>query len=241
MNRPRRRSWPWLLGVAAVAAALAVAWLVWAPLRRGDPEPVADAAARGPADAPTGAEPAPAPPEATTPESASGAPQSRDSELPEGFHDGELGGAWAVVDMDAIRAAMPDNLYWKMAMPTQEPRVLQERDEERARWNDEYGKVLSGQATEEEVRAYYAHRYRLSTDYVEFVNYVLDHYEGELPDQDVGLLHLARRLHLARLQEIPRKIEEALERKRAQDAAREAWLAEEREFQADTHEDETAE
>ena len=43
---------------------------------------------------------------------------------------------------------------------------------------------------------------------------------------------VARRLHQARLEEIPRKLEEAFERKRAQDAARQAWLADQERFGA---------
>ena len=127
---------------------------------------------------------------------------------------------------------MPDNLYWQLAMPTQDPRVIQEREDERARWNVEYGKVLSGNASEEEIKAYYAHRQRLSADYVEFTSYVLDHHGSELSEQDVSLLELARRLHLARLEEYPRQTQVALDRKLEQDRAREAWLADEAELGA---------
>jgi hypothetical protein len=125
---------------------------------------------------------------------------------------------------------MPDNLYWRVALPTQDERVLREREDERARWNVEYGKVLSGNASEEEIHAYYAHRQRLSADYVEFTSYVLEHHGDELSEQDVELLELARRLHLARLEEYPRQTQAALERKLEQDRAREAWLADEAEF-----------
>jgi hypothetical protein len=144
----------------------------------------------------------------------------------------EIAAAWASVDMEEVRNAMPDNLYWKLSSPTNDPKVIEERDAERKRWNDEYGKILSGTASEEEIRAFYDHRARVSGDYVEFVTYLLDHYEEQLPERDVGLLHLARRLHLARLEEIPRKIEEALERKRQQDEAREAWLKDQAQFEA---------
>jgi hypothetical protein len=72
--------------------------------------------------------------------------------------------AWAAVDMSAVRAALPDNIYWTMSVPTDDPAVLQAREEERARWNVEYGKVLSNTATADEVEAYYAHRKRLSSD-----------------------------------------------------------------------------
>ena len=136
------------------------------------------------------------------------------------------------VDLEEVRKQMPDNLYWKMSSPTHDPQVQAERDAERARWNDEYGKVLSGTATEDEIRAYYDRRARLSGDYIEFATYLVDHYNDQISDQDLELLHLAIRLHRARLEEIPRKVEEAFERKRQQDAARAAWLADQADFGA---------
>lgn len=134
--------------------------------------------------------------------------------------------AWAKVDMEAVRAAMPGNLYWTMSMPTRDAAVLAEREEIRERWNREYGKVLSNTATEREVRDYYAHRQRLSADYVEFTSHLLERYGDVLPERDVGLLELARELHLARLEEIPRNLADALERREAHARVREAWLAE---------------
>jgi hypothetical protein len=142
----------------------------------------------------------------------------------------ELAAAWATVDMDELRAAMPDNLYWQLGMPTRDEQVQETRAAERERWNVEYGKVLSGTASEEEIRAYYDQRARLSGDYVEFTSYLLDHYRDQLPERDVGLLELARRLHLARLEEIPRQVEVALQRKQQQDEARAKWLADEAAF-----------
>jgi hypothetical protein len=142
----------------------------------------------------------------------------------------EIAAAWATVDMDEVRAAMPDNLYWQLGMPTGDEKVQEARAAERARWNVEYGKVISGTASEEEIHAYYDQRARLSGDYVEFTSYVLDHYRDQLPERDVGLLELGRRLHLARLEEIPRQVEEALLRKQQQDEARAKWLADEAAF-----------
>jgi hypothetical protein len=136
-----------------------------------------------------------------------------------------MGAAWSAVDMEEVRKAMPDNLYWKLSAPTKDPQVIEEREAERSRWNAEYGKVLSGTGTEKEIRAYYDLRAKISGDYIEFASYLVDHYEGTLSERDVGLLKLAIRLHRARLEELPRKIEEAFERKHKQDAAREAWLA----------------
>ena len=142
-------------------------------------------------------------------------------------------GSWAEVDLEAVRAAMPHNLYWTMSVPTKDPEVLREREEERARWNVEYGKVLSNTATAQEIDAYYAHRRRLSTDYVEFAGYLLAEYRDKLPKRDVGLLKLAVDMHLARLEEIPRQIAEAHERRTAHDAARRAWLEDQQAFEGD--------
>jgi hypothetical protein len=138
--------------------------------------------------------------------------------------------AWAMVDLEEVRRAMPDNIYFELSAPTKDEAVLAQRAAERDRWNTEYGKVLSGTATDAEIRAYYDQRARLATDYMEFTTYLLDHYRDTLPERDVGLLELARRLNAARLQEIPRQVEESFERKQQQDEARAAWLADEAEF-----------
>jgi hypothetical protein len=139
--------------------------------------------------------------------------------------------SWSKVDLEAVRAQMPDNLYWKLSMPTRDAALLREREEIREYWKEQYGKVLSNTATEEEVRAYYAHRQRLSADSVEFASYLLDHYRDVLPERDVGLLELARELHLARLEEYPKNLSDALERREAHEAARRAWLEDQARFE----------
>jgi hypothetical protein len=218
----KRASFALLLLGAGVAAGFAT----WRLVARPAPAP-AEALAARPAPPPSAAAPAPAeaPPEAGA--EAAPAPEVADEPA-----DEELGGSWEYVDLEEVRQALPHNLYWEQAMPTDNERVLRQREDDRARWNVEYGKVLSGNATEAEIEAYYAHRQRLSADYVEFVSYVLDHYQDEIPERDVGLLELARRLHLARLEEIPKRIQEATLRKQQQDAAREAWLADEADFES---------
>lgn len=148
------------------------------------------------------------------------------------FENESIQAAWSAVDMEEVRRALPGNLYWTLSMPTQDPKVEEERKTERDRWNVEYGKILSGTGTAEEITAYYDQRARLSSDYIEFTTYLIDHYGKTLSERDVGLLELARRLHAARLEEIPRKIEEAMERKRQQDEARAAWLADEAQFKS---------
>ena len=164
-------------------------------------------------------------------------PSDENAGPPEGVpHEDELADfdnppeAWATVDLDAIRAALPDNLYWKMAVPTKDPEVLRQREEERARWNVEYGKVLSNTATDEEIDAYYTERQRLSEDYLQFIVYLLTNYGYQIPKRDVAAMKLAAEMHHERLEEIPRKITEAHERHKAHDAARRAWLEEQRAF-----------
>src|SRR5581483_1871695 len=138
---------------------------------------------------------------------------------------------WASVDLEEVRAALPDNVYWKMSAPTKDPNVIREREEERERWNVEWGKVLSNTATEDEIAAYYAQRERVSSDYVQFATYLLKNYGKNLSQRDIGLLKVAVELHLARLEEIPRRMAEATERAKAHEAARQAWLADQAKFE----------
>jgi hypothetical protein len=168
-------------------------------------------------------------PETPTPEAVDEQPLAFDPLKP--LEEGQAG--WDIVNLEHVRAAMPDNIYWTMSSPTDDPAVLEARDEERERWNTEYGKVLSNTATKAEVDAYYAHRQRLSTDYIELGVHLLEHYGEDLPRQDVALLKVAIELHVARLEEIPRQIMEAHERREAHDAARRAWLEDQAAFEAD--------
>jgi hypothetical protein len=204
-----------LLLLLVVAGAVVVA------LRAGrEREPAAPPAAGAPPER-AQAPPAPAPP---------GAP----AKAPPARSDVEgLESAWEKVDLEEVRRALPENTFWEMSAPTQDERILRDRQEERERWNVEYGKVLSGTASEEEIRAYYAHRQRLSADYVEFTGYVLDRYRSKLSEQDVTLLELARTLHLKRLEGYPQELQRGFDRKREQDAAKERWQADEADFGAD--------
>lgn len=94
----------------------------------------------------------------------------------------------------------------------------------------EYGKILSNTATEEEILAYYAERDRLYSDYVAFATYILENHGEQLSIRDLGLLKVAVELNLARLEEIPRQIAEANERRKAHQAPREAWLRDQADF-----------
>ena len=59
---------------------------------------------------------------------------------------------------------------------------------------------------------------------------ILENYGEQLTIRDLGLLKVAVELNLARLEEIPRQIAEAHERRRAHEAAREAWRRDQLEF-----------
>jgi hypothetical protein len=204
----------------AFAVAGAVAWL-W--LER---EPAAPSPSEAPTEiAETPAAEAPAPSEAE-PEAELHPPL-----VPEGKAALDEPASFASIDLEAAREALPDNLYWETAAPTQDPRLLGDRERAKTHWNDQYGKVLSGTGTEHEIKEFFDRRMQLSSDYVRFVDWVIEHQGDGLSEQDLTLLHVAKRLHLARLEEVPRRLQEAFERKAKQDAARDAWLAEQREFE----------
>jgi hypothetical protein len=204
--------------VLALALLAGLAFAAWRWLGRA-PEPPTWSESTSPRPAAEPAEPA-SPPPAAPP----GA-QDFSSEPPLGIGS---------VDLEEVRAALPDNLYWQSAAPTDDPAVLEEREREKALRNEQYGKILSGTGTDAEILAYYDQRMRASTDYVQFADHLLEHYGSDLSDQDQTLLHVAKRLHLARLEEIPRRIQEARERRAAQDEARRKWLEEEQEFRSDS-------
>lgn len=127
------------------------------------------------------------------------------------------------LDFEAIREKTPDSLYWLMAAPTDDPEVLQARAEAREARNRQYGKVVSSTATEDEIRDYYAYRKRLSEDYIEVVQLILDEHGDELSERDTGLFELTISMHSARLAEIPTKLDDALQRKAEYDRVKQDW------------------
>lgn len=138
--------------------------------------------------------------------------------------------AWARIDFDEIRRALPDSMYWKMAFPTKDPELIAERQRIRDEWSAEAAKIQSNTATDEEIDGYYAAQQQLSNDYLEFLVYLADHYGDDVPRSEIGALKLAGQMHLAKLEEIPRRIAEAKERHAAHEAARQAWLEQQKQF-----------
>lgn len=210
-----------LLGAAAIAA-VALAVIVLGDGFRGAPPP-ADQAGDG---AGAAGEEAAAAPAVRTPRPdlarTGGAGADDPALMTEAAAAGEAGNEHPV-DLARLRAMIPDNVYWQLGAPTDDPQVLRSREEDEQRWNDLYGKVLSGTATEEEVRRYYEHRRQVSEDYIELASLVIEEYGEQLPEHERGLYELSIEMHTTRLAEIPRKIEDALARKQDQDRRREEW------------------
>jgi hypothetical protein len=127
------------------------------------------------------------------------------------------------VDLERIRAQIPRNLYWTDQAPTNDPEVLRRREADAAAWNVLHGKVISGTASDAEIRTWFDHRRQVSEDAIAFAERVLSGHASELPERDRGLLELAVDMHRTRLAELPRQEAEASARKAEQDRRRAEW------------------
>ncbi|HZJ56530.1 MAG TPA: hypothetical protein VFD38_20465 [Myxococcaceae bacterium] len=127
------------------------------------------------------------------------------------------------VDLDRLRVEIPGNRYWVDSAPTDDPEVIERREADSAGWNQLHGKVLSGTASDAEIRAWIDHRRQVSEDAIEFAQRVLTEHGSELPERDRGLLELAISMHRTRLAELPRQESDARARKAEQDRRRAAW------------------
>lgn len=127
------------------------------------------------------------------------------------------------LDYEALRKRTPHNLYWLMAAPTEDPSLLEARRKAREERNQQYGKVVSNTASVEEIRDYYAYKRKLSEDYIEVLQLILDEHGSELSERDVGLLELAMTMHSSLLSDLPKKEDDALQRKAEYDRVKQAW------------------
>ena len=127
------------------------------------------------------------------------------------------------VNLERLRAEIPNNRYWTDWAPTDDPVVSKGRVAEAAEWNQLHGKVLSGTASDSEIRAWIDHRRQVSEDAIEFAQRVLSEHGSELPDRDRGLLELAISMHRTRLEELPRREAEARARQVEQERRRAEW------------------
>jgi hypothetical protein len=119
------------------------------------------------------------------------------------------------VDLDELRAKLPGNRYWELGAPTKDPEVKRAREEYEKRRNEQFGRTQSGEATEPEIRAYYAERKRVSEDFLQLALTVLAEKGDQLPERDRGIFELSAKLHQERLKQIERDLADALERRRA--------------------------
>lgn len=131
--------------------------------------------------------------------------------------------SWEGVNLEQVRAALPDNRYWTEGLPTRDEDVLANRERAAEQRNLLYGKILSGTATGAEIDAYYDERQRTSEDYVAFSRYVLQNYGAALTGRDTGLLELARSMNEERLAQLPDERLRGHARKQQQDRARAEW------------------
>lgn len=214
--------WKLPLGTAGVLVLAVGAWLVF-----GGQAPEEAAPAVRPA--PVTQAPAPPPVFASTP----AVPRAKDGGL-------DLVGAATAqvqaappdeepapypVDLEALRAKLPGNLYFELDAPTKDPAELSRREGVKAKWNALYGKVLSNEATEEEVHQYYEHRRQVSEDAITFATTMLQDYGDKLPSEHRGLLELSVNMHRTRLAEIPRQESDALARREAHAQRQKEWRA----------------
>jgi hypothetical protein len=124
-----------------------------------------------------------------------------------------LGSAAAYpVNLEALRARIPDNRYWALAAPTSDPEVAKARAARAEQDNAMFGRIQANEASPEEIRAYYAERRAVSRDFLALAELVLREQGSALPARDVGMFELSANLHRARLQQIDRDEADALAR-----------------------------
>jgi hypothetical protein len=206
--RVRTRAWLAVAVLAALAGALAIATRVRSAAPRDPAAPAAATEAPAPAGGGRAIAPAlPAPARAVDPAGASAAAVD-----PPGVSPEEAAASYPV-DLEALRARLPDNRYWELGAPTSDPEVARARAERARAANALFGRTQTGEATRQEIRAYYAEQRRISQDYLKLSLLVLAERGSELPQRDRGMFELSVQLHTARLKQIDRDLADALARR----------------------------
>lgn len=116
------------------------------------------------------------------------------------------------IDLEKLRDQIPENLYWQIGVPTSDVAVAKERARKAEERNKQLGRIQANEASEEEIRAYYAERRRVSNDYLQLATLVLEGKAGEVSERDRGLFEMTVNLHKGRLQQIERDQSDALGR-----------------------------
>ncbi|WP_156493471.1 hypothetical protein [Oleiphilus sp. HI0125] len=160
-----------------------------------------------------------------------------DVEMPPQDYDPELAydakmEAWSKVDLDVVREATTDNLYWTMAAQTDDPSIVEAREAKRAELKAIETKMMARHASEQEIRDYYAYQEKLSEDYVIVLTEILERYGNVLPEDDYAGQALARTMHLNKLQEMPNKISRALEQRQIFIDQKQEWMADKDAYRA---------
>lgn len=155
-----------------------------------------------------------------------------DNAIPPGFDANDVAAAWAKVDLEALRNSMPNNLYWVLAAPTSDAAVLAERKEIKQYWEAQYKLINANHADEATIRAYFEHKTHMANDYVEFATALLNRYGADMPEEGRHLQTFARNLNLVQLQELPKKLQNALDSRKAFLERRENWLADKEAYEA---------
>jgi hypothetical protein len=137
---------------------------------------------------------------------------------------------WGDLDLREARELMPDNLFWKYGVPTKDESELAAREEEKKRRNEEYGRVLAGDASEDEVRAYYDYRRRMASDYLEFAEFMQRQLRDSSNEQLRGLIDLGLKMNAEKLKQLNAEMEDALARSRERAEIREQWRQQQQEF-----------
>jgi hypothetical protein len=196
----------WMLGAIAIVIAVGIAWIPEAWVKHEMSSP------RGARVDVVSANTAPA--RALAERSASSDPPSADVTHPPDLATESIGHAEPYpVNLDALRARLPDNRYWALGAPTSDPVVAGARAERARRDNTAFGRIQASEATPGEIRAYYAERRAISKDYLELAELVLAEQGDRLPERDRGMFELGATLHRARLRQIDRDEADALARR----------------------------
>lgn len=167
--------------------------------------------------------PAPPPPSRRQERGASDPPPAEEVPYIEGLVYGDI-------DLREAKTLMPDNIYWQQGAPTKDPDELARREAEKKKRNEEYGRVLAGDASEDEVRAYYDYKKRVSEDYLEFAEFMARRYRSSDHKEMVGLLDMATKMHAEKLSQLPAELEDSLARAREREKVREDWRRQQEEF-----------